>query len=122
MKKILIIEDEPALQRAVTQVLEEEGFTVFSSLDGESGIETTKREKPDLILLDLILPKRDGFAVLKTIKEDKETSHIPIIILSNLGNTEDIERALELGATTYLIKTNYRIEEVLEKIKSTLLV
>lgn len=120
MKKILFIEDESALQRAVTKILSEEGYQVLSALDGEIGLKLAQKERPDLILLDLILPKKDGFEVMQEIKQDKEAGRVPIIILTNLEGGEDVERALSLGATTYLVKTNYRLEEVVEKIKNLL--
>ena len=119
-KKILFIEDESALQKAVTQVLSEEGYQVLSALDGEIGLKLARKELPDLVLLDLILPKKDGFEVLTELKQGQETKQIPVIILTNLEGGEDVERALSLGATTYLVKTNYRLEEVVEKIKDLL--
>ena len=79
-----------------------------------------KSIKPDLILLDLILPKIHGFDVLKELKEDEKTKEIPIIVLTNLERVEDVEKALELGATTYLVKADYTLEEVIEKIKNAL--
>lgn len=120
MAKILFIEDESALQKAATQVLSEEGFQVLSALDGEMGVELAKKEIPDLVLLDLIIPKKDGFSVLEELKAGESTKNIPVIILSNLEGSVDVERAIELGATTYLVKTNYRLEEVVGKIKSVL--
>jgi len=119
-KKILFIEDESALQRAVTQVLEESGYAVSSALNGEIGIALAQREIPDVILLDLILPKKNGFEVVAALKSDESTKHIPIIILSNLEGSEDVQKAIELGATTYLVKTNYNLDEVVEKIKNIL--
>lgn len=120
MAKILFIEDESALQRAATQVLSEEGYEVLSALDGEIGLRRAQEDLPDLILLDLILPKKDGFEVLKELKSDERTQKIPVIILSNLEGSADVFRAMELGATTYLVKTNYRLEEVVEKVKGLL--
>lgn len=120
MKKILFIEDESALQRAVTQILSEEGYQVLSALDGKIGLRLAQKERPDLVLLDLILPKKDGFEVLRELKQNQETKQIPVIILTNLEGGADVERALSLDATTYLVKTNYRLEEVVEKIKQTL--
>lgn len=120
MKKILFIEDESALQRAVTQVLKEAGYEILQAMDGEAGLALALRELPDLILLDLILPKKDGFGVLKELKEDPRAKNIPVIILTNLERALDVEKALELGATTYLVKTSYRLEEVVEKIKDLL--
>lgn len=119
-KKILFIEDEPTLQKAVSEVLTQEEFEVLGALDGEKGMEMIKKEKPDLILLDLILPKKDGFEVLKEMKEDKELKDIPVIVLTNLEGMGDVEKALSLGATTYLVKADYELENVVEKIKQTL--
>lgn len=118
MKKILFIEDEAALQKTFGDILSQEGYKMVSAIDGEEGLRLVKSEKPDLVLLDLILPKLNGFEVLKQLKEDKATKEIPIIVLTNLEGTGDIEKALELGATTYLVKANYTLEEVLQKIKN----
>lgn len=120
MSKILIIEDEAALQHAATQVLKESGFEVLSAIDGEIGLRMAKSELPDLILLDIVLPKKDGFEVLKEIKEGDATKNIPVIVLTNLESPGDVEKALELGAKTYLVKLNYRLEEIAEKIKEIL--
>ena len=120
MKKILFIEDEIALQKAFGTILKEKGYEVMSAFDGETGLKMAKEEKPNLVLLDLILPKMHGFEVLKKLKEEKETQGIPIIVLTNLEDMENVGKALELGATTYLIKAQYGLEEVLEKIKKAL--
>lgn len=117
-KKILFVEDEPDLQKTLGSVLENIGFEVISAFDGEAAVTLAKQHLPDLVLLDLILPKKDGFQVLEEIKKDENTKHIPVIILSNLESINEIERAIELGATTYLIKTNYRLDEVIDKIKN----
>lgn len=120
MKTILFIEDEPLLQKITAEILTQEGFNVKSALDGEAGLKMIMELKPNLVLLDLILPKKDGFEVLKEIKANEETKNIPVIILTNLEGTPDVERALELGATTYLVKANYELEDVVKKIKETL--
>lgn len=120
MKTILFIEDEPTLQRTVGQVLEQEGFKIKKALDGEIGLKLAKKFKPDLILLDLILPKMDGFKVLTELKKDLSTKNIPVIILTNLEQSADVEKVLSLGATTYLVKANYELKEVIEKIKENL--
>jgi len=117
MKKILFIEDESALQKTFGEVLKQEGYEIIPALDGEIGLRLAKSEKPDLILLDLILPRINGFEVLKQLKIDEETKSIPIIILTNLEKAEDIQKALELGAATYLVKANYTLAEVVEKVK-----
>lgn len=117
MAKILFIEDEPSLQKTVGEVLEQEGFEVLSATDGETGLELAKNKKPDLILLDLILPRKDGFAVLAELKQDPDTRDIKVVVLTNLEGSGDVEKALELGATTYLVKANYELEEVVRKVK-----
>ncbi len=120
MKTILFIEDEPTLQKAIGRYLEQEGYQVKNALDGDLGLEIAIKDKPDLILLDIILPKRDGFEVLKELKTDQTTKNIPVIVLTNLEGDADVEKALSLGATTYLVKANYKLEEITEKIKETL--
>lgn len=119
-KTILFIEDESALQKTFGDILKDEGYKMISALDGEVGLRLAKSEKPDLILLDLILPRVHGFEVLKTLRSDEETKEIPIIVLTNLEGMGDVEKALELGATTYLVKASYSLEEVVEKIKKAL--
>lgn len=119
-KKILVIEDEATLQKALMEALTQESYDVLSALDGLRGLEMAREEKPDLILLDIILPKMDGFEVLKELKKDESVSEIPIIILTNLSNMSDIQKTLDLGATTYLVKADFHLKDVLEKIKETL--
>jgi len=120
MKTILFIEDESALQKAFGDILTQDKYKVISALNGEIGLRLAKSEKPDLILLDLILPNMHGFEVLKKLRQDPKTEKIPVIILTNLEKMEDVDKAIELGAKTYLVKTQYRIEEVMDKIKKTL--
>ena len=120
MKTILFIEDESALQKTFGEILKQEGYEMISALDGEIGLRMAKTKKPDLVLLDLILPKVHGFEVLKKLKEDEETKNIPIIVLTNLEGMKDVDMALEMGAKTYLVKTQYSLEEVVEKIKKAL--
>ena len=120
MKKILFIEDESALQKTFGDILKQEGYEMISALDGETGIRLAKTQKPDLILLDLILPRAHGFEVLKKLKEDKITRDIPVIVLTNLEGIGDIDKAIELGATTYLVKAQYSLEEVVKKIQKAL--
>lgn len=116
-KKILFAEDEPALQRALSESLREAGFAVVSALDGEAACAKVVEEKPDLILLDLILPKKDGFEVLRTLKNNPSVADIPVIVLTNLEGTTEAAHAIELGAVGYLIKTDYRLDELVEKVK-----
>jgi len=117
MKKILFIEDEAALHKTFGDTLGQEGFDVISALDGEIGLRLAKEKKPDLILLDLILPRMSGFDVLRQLKNDAETKPIPVIVLTNLEQMSDIQQVIDLGATTYLIKSNYNLSEVVEMIK-----
>jgi len=119
-KTILIVEDDKFLRDLIVQKLTREGFNTIEAVDGEQGIEKIKEEKPDLVLLDLILPGIDGFDVLVKIKEDPVLAEIPVVILSNLGQRDDIERGLKLGAKDYLIKAHFTPGEVIDKIKSAL--
>ena len=97
-----------------------EGYTVFTASDGEEGLQRAISETTDLVLLDLILPKKDGFSVLKELRENEVTAKIPVIVLSNLGEMEYVGRVLELGANRYLVKTDYKLAEVVEKVKEML--
>lgn len=119
-KTILIIEDDKFLRELIAQKLLKEDYRVSEAVDGEEGIRKIKEEKPDLILLDLILPGIDGFEVLTKMRDDPEISSIPAIILSNLGQKEDVERGLKLGAKDYLIKAHFTPGEIIEKIKKAL--
>ena len=117
---ILIVEDDKFLRELITRKLTEEGYKISDAVDGEEGIEKIKKENPDLILLDLILPGIDGFNVLSQLKDNSKLSKIPVIILSNLGQREDVEKGLKLGAADYLIKAHFTPGEIVEKIKKTL--
>lgn len=120
MKKILFVEDEPALQESFQVALGERGYECLKAMDGEEGLKMIRSEKPDLVLLDLVLPKKHGFEVLKETKSDPILKDIPVIVLTNLENSEDVEKALELGATTYLVKANYSLEEIVQKVEEAL--
>ncbi len=117
---ILVIEDDKFLRELMVRKLSIEGFKVSEAVDGEEGIKKIKKEKPDLILLDIILPGIDGFNVLSKKKKDPSIASIPVILLSNLGQKQDIEKGLKLGATDYLIKANFTPEEIVNKVKSLL--
>lgn len=120
MKTILIVEDDPTLQKTLSAALEKEGYQIKQALDGEIALRTAKERELDLILLDLILPKYDGFEVLAELKKDEATKSIPVVVLTNLETSEDVQKALSLGATTYLVKANYNLQDVLEKVKKSL--
>lgn len=118
--KVLIIEDDKFLRDLMTQKLANEGFSVKEATDGEEGLKTALEDPPDLILLDLILPRLDGFDVLEKIKKDSRLSSLPVLVLSNLGQKEDVTRAMSLGAEDFLVKSNFTLGEVVEKIKAVL--
>ena len=118
--KILIIEDDKFLRGLIAQKLKAEGYEVIEAAEGREGLEKVKKEKPNLVLLDLVLPGIDGFEVLKKIKEDPSTSFLPVIILSNLGQKESVEKGLKMGAVDYLIKAHFTPTEIIEKVKNNL--
>jgi DNA-binding response OmpR family regulator len=115
--KILIIEDDKFLRDLLSQKLMREGFKVLTAVEGEEGIKMMGEEAPNLVMLDLILPGLDGFDILTRLKETPELSSVPVLVLSNLGQKEDIERAMSLGAEEFLIKANFTPGEIVEKIK-----
>jgi len=119
-KTILIVEDDKFLRELIVRKLIQEDFSTSEAIDGEDGIKKIKEEKPDLVLLDLILPGIDGFEVLLKMKEDISLAQIPVIILSNLGQKDDVERGFKLGAVDYLIKAHFTPGEIIEKIKTVL--
>lgn len=119
-KKILLIEDDLFLSNMYKTKLELEGFNVIVARDGESGYRQAEETKPDLILLDIILPKKDGFEVLRELKENAAVKEIPVILLSNLGQRSDIDRGLNLGAADYLVKAHFMPSEVTAKIRQIL--
>jgi DNA-binding response OmpR family regulator len=116
-KKILIVEDDKFLRDLCLKKLEKNGFKVSTAFDGEEGLKKIKEEKPALILLDIVLPGLSGFEVLKQIKADPQTDSIPVIILSNLGQKEGIEKGTKLGAEDYIIKADNTPNEIIEKVK-----
>lgn len=118
--KVLIIEDDKFLLKLYSEKLQNEGFEVIESITGEEGLNKLFADKPDSIVLDLILPRKNGFEVLSEIKLNPETKNIPVIILTNLGQDTDIKRGLELGAATYLVKTEFSVNKLAEIIKEQL--
>jgi len=118
--KILIIEDEQTILKAISIALEDAGFEVRTAIDGESGENTAIAETPDLILLDIILPRKNGLDVLRSLKDNAATSNIPIILLTNLSDTDTVSQGVALGARGYLVKANYSLDEVVAKVKEVL--
>jgi len=117
---ILIIEDEQTVLKAISIALEDAGFQVASAIDGESGERQAKENPPDLILLDIILPRKNGLDVLKALKVQEATKHVPVILLTNLSDTETVSEGVRLGARGYLVKANYSLDEVVAKVKEVL--
>ncbi|MDD4607015.1 MAG: response regulator [Patescibacteria group bacterium] len=119
--RVLIIEDDVSLLKFYQQRFEADGFkNVDTAMYGEEGIEKIEQQKPDIILLDLILPKMNGFAVLEKIKERKETAQIPVLVTTNLAHDEDKQRAEILKADEYLIKSDYDPDQIVSKVKKYL--
>jgi DNA-binding response OmpR family regulator len=118
--KILLSEDDKFISRAYMDGLTRAGYSVVTAYDGAEALKLFASEKPDLMLLDLIMPVKNGFEVLEEIHDDKKSPKIPIIVLSNLGQDSDIRKAKELDATDYLVKSNVTMKEVIEKVKSYL--
>lgn len=116
-KKILIIEDDKFLRELIARKLEKVGYEIIQAVDGESGLKKMEEERPQVVLLDLILPGIDGFEVLSQGKKKNLLEKSPVLVLSNLGQKEDVERALNLGAVDYLIKAHFTPEEIIEKIR-----
>lgn len=115
-KKILIIEDEEILLNLLQKKLTREGYEVSTAKDGDIGITKIRETKPDLILLDVMMPKMNGFEVMEELVKDKELKDIPVIIISNSGQPVEIERAKELGVRDWLIKTQFDPKEVIDKV------
>lgn len=118
--KIALVEDERFLLGAMRDKLKREGFDVYTATNGEIGLEVIRKEKPALILLDLIMPIKSGFDVLEELQKDSELKNIPVIILSNLGQESDIQKGKELGAADYLIKADFKMKEVIAKVREHL--
>lgn len=118
--KVLIAEDEEALASIMREELERARFTVTIARDGVEAMKAVKKSPPDIILLDLLMPKKDGFEVLEELKADPVLKTIPVIILSNLVQDADVKRGMELGAVDYLLKVQLPLKEVVEKVRSYL--
>jgi len=118
VQKILLIEDEDLLCDLLQKKLSKEGYEVFIAKDGEEGLKKVKEIQPDLVLLDIIMPKKGGFEVLEEMRNDEKLSTIPVIIISNSGQPVELDRAKKLGAKDWLIKTEFDPGEVIEKVKN----
>ncbi len=120
--KVLLVEDDAFLREICSKKLLKEGFSVYEAIDGEQALDIFREAEPDIILLDIILPAIDGFQILHQIRnyENKKMAATPVIMLSNLGQEDDIKKAMEMKANDYLVKAHFTTEEIVEKIKKTL--
>ncbi|TAL20385.1 response regulator [Patescibacteria group bacterium] len=118
--KVLQVEDDQFLAGIYSAKLSVEGFAVLHAVDGAAGLKLAREEKPDVILLDILMPKMDGFEVLQRLKKSSETNEIPVIILTNLAQKEDVDRGLKLGAADYLIKAHVGPADTVQRIKKVL--
>jgi len=116
-KKIMVVEDDRFLSSLIRARLEKDGFTVLQAFDGEEAIQSLKTEKPDLVILDLIMPKVTGFEVLQSISITPGFENVPVVILSNLAQDSDIQKARQLGAKEYFVKVKISIDDLIGKIK-----
>jgi len=120
--KVLLVEDDLFLREICAKKLAKEGFSVFEAIDGEEALKILEKNIPDVVLLDIILPAINGFDVLKKIRSNKNSkiSKVPVIMLSNLGQEDDVKKAMDLGASNYLVKAHFTTDEITEKIKKEL--
>lgn len=116
-KKILIIEDEPVIGELLLRKFNEEGYTAFWEVDGEVGLRKMREVTPNLVLLDIVMPHKDGYEVLEDMQKDMRLKNIPVIVISNSGQPVEVKRVLELGAKDYIIKAQFSPTEVLEKVR-----
>src|SRR3989339_693948 len=117
---VLLVEDDVFLSGIYQKKFEMEGYKVSLADNGEKALLEVKKKKPNIVMLDILLPKLDGFAVLAKLKADPEVKDIPVILLTNLGQKDDVEKGLQMGASDYLIKAHFKPSEVVDKIKQVL--
>lgn len=116
-KTILLVEDDKALVEMYCAKFREEGLTYLTAENGEDGLAIARKESPQVVLLDIMMPKMDGFMVLEELRKDSKTKDLPIIMLSNLGQTSDIEKGKKLGANDYIVKASMTPAQVVGKIR-----
>jgi len=120
VQRILLVEDDRFLRKAAEATLRRNGFVVRTAVDGEEALQRIQEEAPDLVLLDLIMPKLQGFEVLRILKQDPATRQIPVVVLSNLGQEGDVQQALQGGAIAYLIKANLSLQDLVTHVQKIL--
>ncbi len=119
-KKILVVEDDIDLCEAIAEKFKSENFEVFEASDGEDGLEKALKIRPDLILLDLIMPKMDGTTMLRKLREDEWGRLVPVIVLTNISDAEKLAEALEIGVDEYLLKAEWKLQDIVDKVKKIL--
>lgn len=120
MKKVLIVEDDQLIYSILSRELTDAGFEVSNAFDGEQAVTAAKEVRPDLVLLDILLPRKNGFEVLETLKADEQLAKIPVVILSNLGQPEDIKKGRDLGAIDYMVKVEFEPKQIVSKVRALL--
>jgi CheY-like chemotaxis protein len=118
--RVLVIEDDRFLRRVHEAGLRQHGYTVLTAVDGEEGLSKARAERPDVILMDLVMPKLQGFELLRLLKADAVTDAIPVVVLSSLSGAGDVQTALKAGATSYLLKSNLTVQALVTKVEETL--
>ncbi|MBD3208652.1 MAG: response regulator [Candidatus Nealsonbacteria bacterium] len=121
MKKILLVEDDPFLVDIYSTKLENAGFSVEVAPDGRTGLQKIREGEFDLVVLDIVLPQMDGWEVLREVKKDPQLQNVRIFVFSNLGQKEEVEKGLEMGAVKYFIKAHFTPQDIVDEIKKTLL-
>lgn len=119
-KRILIVEDDASLRKALLEKLEREGFAVSEAENGEEGLEVALRERPDLVLLDIVMPRMDGLTVLSTLRKDSWGKSAKVVMLTNLSDGESVLKSLNDAAFDYLVKADWKLEDIVKKIRERL--
>lgn len=119
-KKILIVEDDAILISVLADNIAQAGFKIIKAKNGEEGLAAALREHPDLILLDIVMPKMDGVTMLKKLRKDKKCLAIPVVLLTNLSYGKEVEEAIKHGVADFLVKANWKLEDVIKKVKQKL--
>jgi DNA-binding response OmpR family regulator len=118
--KVLIIDDDDYIVKALGDHLSRKGYEIHVATDGEEGLEAVRRKEPDLVLLDIVMPRKDGIALLKNLKENEDTQQIPVIMITNLESKDTLEEMNRLGISAIMVKANYGLVEVIDMIEQTL--
>lgn len=119
-RRVLLAEDDRFLRRAAEARLRRHGLDVLTAVDGEEALRIARAERPDLVLLDVVMPKLEGFEVLKLLKEDEATARIPVIVLSNLGQERDVAQAKALGAVAFFVKAHLSLQDLVDRVDAAL--